>query len=263
MPSTQQQVAERRSTEVAFDVAGIQNGRYLGPSETRQPVDAETTAAPDDTEASERLPPEQARKRLEALVKACDPDEHRSSIRKHKEHLVADLSPPYALFRFVRSDPHLVSMLREHEALKERIRKIPKSKIALMCIYCKIKPDGDDEKKSCSEWTIWLEQADHENIAPDDFVAWAMSTNFKDCRKRVRERRRAGRKPGEHFHAAARRVRRLSLRETAEGADITLDGREFSISKSVLDEVIATIEHAAPEGLLHSSDDNAGGDSHE
>lgn len=263
MPSTQQEVADPHLAEITFDFAGKHNDRYFGPSETRQPVDAETTAAPDDTEASERLPPEQAQKRLDALVKACDPDEHRSSIRKHKECLVGDLSPPYALFRFVQSDPQLVSMLREHEALKERIRKIPKSKIALMCIYCKIKPDGDDEKKLCSEWTIWLEQADHENVAPDDFVAWAMGINFKDCRKEVRERRRAGRKPGAYIPAAARRVRRLSLRETAEGADITLDGLEFSISKSVLDEVIATIEQAAPAGLLHSSDDNAGGDSHE
>ncbi|KAB7786371.1 hypothetical protein [Methylorubrum populi] len=263
MPSTQQQVAERHSTEIAFNVAGIQNGRYIGPSEIRPPVAAESTATPDDTEASERLPPEQARKRLDVLIKACDPDEHHSSIRKHKEYLVADLSPPYTLFRFVQSDSHLVSMLREHEALKERIRKIPKSKIALMCIYCKIKPDGDDEKKSCSEWTIWLEQANHENIEPDDFVAWAMRTNFKDCREKVRERRRAGRKPGAYIPAAARRVPRLSLRETAEGADITLDGREFSISKSVLDEVIAKIEQAAPAGLLHSSDDDAGADSHE
>lgn len=263
MTQTRRQIADRDISDITFDVAGIIDGRYIGPSEIRRHSDDGGTAGPNCVAVSGRLRPEQARRRLDALVEACGPSNAPSPFRKHKEQLITDLVAPYALFHFVHSEPDLVTMLREHYALKDRVRKIPKSKIALMCVYCKMRPASADERKSCSEWTIWLEQATYERIAPDDFVEWAMGVNFKDCRDEVRKRRQTEKTPRKCSQTGAGRARRLSVRETTEGADITLYGHVFSIPRAVLAEVIATIERAAPEGLIASSNDDNAGDTHE
>lgn len=262
MPTTPQHAIGRLPEGFTFDVAGMNDGRYIGPSETSQLTDPDGTAEANDTAASTRLTLEQARARLDELVKACDVGGGRSSFRKQKHRLVSDIAAPYALFHFVQSDPNRVAMLRQHDVLKERVRRISASKVALMCLYCKLKPVSDEDKKSCSDWTIWLEQALQEGKPPGEFVDWAMGASFKDCREAVRERRRAAKMPTGRPRSGADSTRRLSVRETADGAAITLCGHGFSIPKAVMEEVFAIVEGAAPKGLLAPGNDNEAGDDH-
>lgn len=94
-------------------------------------------------------------------------------------------------------------------------------------------------------------------------MAWAMNANYWDCREKVRKRRRAAKMADGQRAAAASRAVRLSIRETAEGATVTLSGRQFSISKAVMKRVVTTIERAAPEKLPDVSNNNDAGETHE
>lgn len=248
MVPTLRHLADQKPEPLSFDVAGYQNGRYIGPSEISPIIDTEVASATGDARPT-TLDFATARAQLDALVAACGGAGERSPFGKHKEQLLTDLAPPYALFRFVKAHPDLLAPLREHDALKDRVRQIPKSKTALLCIHCKMKPGTAEERSSCSDWTIWLEQAEFEDIEPGNFMNWAMDRNFKDIRVAVRARREAARKPDGCAAVSTGRPLQLSLRESGNGASVTLGGRRFSIPKTVLKRVIALIERAAHEGM--------------
>lgn len=247
MIPTSRQLIDQRPEPPPFDVAGCQGDRYIGPSETSPTVAMRPSSASSDASPTD-LHSTTVRTQLDALVAACSGAGERSPFGKHKEQLLTDLAPPYALFRFVKAHPDMVPPLREHDALKDRVRQIPKTKTALLCVHCKMKPGTPEERSSCSDWTIWLEQAEFEEVEPGDFVTWAMDRSFKDIRDAVRARREAARKPDGAAVSTGRPLQ-LSLRERGNGASVTLRGRRFSIPKTVLKRVIALIERAAHEGM--------------
>ncbi|GLS44221.1 hypothetical protein GCM10007884_22090 [Methylobacterium brachythecii] len=118
-------------------------------------------------------------------------------------------------------------------------------------------PETDDEQKLCSDWTIWLEQADHNKIFPDKFVAWAMDQKFHLCRDEVRARRRHAKTFDGRSPIVKELKVQLSIRETKGGVSVMLNRQEFSISKNVFDEVLSMIERVASEGLLNSDGNSA------
>lgn len=157
MNKASSQTTDRQLDGLLFDFARVRGGPYIGPSETSPAADQETASRSEDRRIAPQLNPAETHARLDALVNACvGAPNDRSSFVKHKELLVTDLAPPYALFCFVKDNPELVDALRDHEVFEGRMRKISRSKIALLCAYCKMKPDNEKERASCSDWVVWL-----------------------------------------------------------------------------------------------------------
>lgn len=217
-------------------------GAYSGPPEISS-SSGDTNSSTTDTEAIYPVIESAMQWRFNSAVDMCRAiNNGRGYFHGRKSKVVLALDAANELYHAVKACPELAVHLRKLDLLQNRIRKLSESKTHLLCMYCAMQPNTEDDYKDCSDYTAYLIQAEYEEKSPDDFAEWAKGQTLKGCLRAVRARKRVARTADSAKDAKICAELRLSIRRGAKGVRGTLDGDKFELSEETLSAIIDLIE---------------------
>lgn len=192
-------------------VAGPQGHEFVrSRRDNKRPFERSSNAEPPDNFGAAEISP--AETPLQTSVLDVQPAEHGSTeevslaelivrcenfggsagfFRRRENEIAEALNLGYALFRRIANDAQSIEHLREAALRYSRERKPPAKNVALLAMLFVCRAVTLDQRKICSDYASALVWAEQENVRAEDFAqAWS-ATTLTNCKKHVRDKRRA------------------------------------------------------------------------